>query len=110
MHLSARLSPISLHGCHLIEISKPDTIILGPRMLPQVSQYFNADGALWGFTVSFLKDGVSATDVRVAFDEEMVLNHEWVGRGADGFPLLEGNSREVAGKNFEIRWGGRWGL
>ena len=40
------------------------------------------EGMLWGFTVSFLKDGVSATDVRVAFDEETTLKYEWVGRGA----------------------------
>lgn len=64
---------------------------------------FRRDGELWGFTVSFLKDGVSATDVRVAFDEERTLKYEWVGRGADGFPALEGNSEEVVGKHFEIR-------
>ncbi|PSC72447.1 hypothetical protein C2E20_4214 isoform B [Micractinium conductrix] len=61
------------------------------------------DGELWGFTVSFLKDGESAADVRVAFDEEVTLKHEWVGRGADGFPVLEGNAEEVMGKHFEIR-------
>jgi hypothetical protein len=41
---------------------------------------------LWGFTISFLKDGESSTDVRVAFDEEMTLKHEWVGRGAGLLP------------------------
>lgn len=64
---------------------------------------FYREGTLWGFTVSFLKDGVSANDVRVAFDEEVTLKHEWVGRGADGFPALEGNAEEIIGKNFEIR-------
>lgn len=44
------------------------------------------DGQLWGFTVSFMKDGESATDVRVAFDEEVTLKHEWVGRGAGLLP------------------------
>lgn len=42
---------------------------------------FYREGMLWGFTVSFLKDGASANDVRVAFDEEITLKHEWVGRG-----------------------------
>lgn len=44
------------------------------------------EGLLWGFTVSFLKDGQTATDVRVAFDEEVVMKHEWVGRGAGMLP------------------------
>lgn len=43
---------------------------------------YNREGVLWGFTVSFLKDGVTATDIRVAFDEDITLKHEWVGRGA----------------------------
>lgn len=98
----------------------------------QVTPYKQND-ALFGFTVSFLKDGETATDVRVAFDDEITLKHEWVGRGAgllpsemiyfrvlrtcvdiciltqyswmnaDGFPMLEGNAEEVKGKNFEIR-------
>ena len=59
--------------------------------------------ALWGFTVSFLKDGVSGSDVRVAFDEEYAIKHEWVGVGADGFPTLEGNEEQVLGKHFEVR-------
>ncbi|KAL4443508.1 hypothetical protein ABPG75_011245 [Micractinium tetrahymenae] len=64
---------------------------------------FKREDQLWGFTVSFLKDGESAADVRVAFDEEVTLKHDWVGRGADGFPVLEGNAEEIMGKNFEIR-------
>lgn len=64
---------------------------------------FKREDQLWGFTVSFLKDGESAADVRVAFDEEITLKHDWVGRGADGFPVLEGNAEEIVGKNFEIR-------
>lgn len=47
----------------------------------QVSPYYR-DGLLWGFTVSFLKDGASVNDVRVAFDDEITLKHEWVGKGA----------------------------
>lgn len=99
---------------------------------------YEFQGETWGFTVSFLKDGVSAADIRVAFDEEVTTKHEWVGRGAgaprqlcyvrslcsltssaatppfndshvaglaraDGFPVLEGESQDVRGKNFEIR-------
>lgn len=68
----------------------------------QVVPYSHKD-ALWGFTVSFLKDGVSGSDVRVAFDEEYAIKHEWVGVGADGFPTLEGNEEQVLGKHFEVR-------
>ena len=50
----------------------------------KVAPYYR-EGLLWGFTVSFLKDGASANDVRVAFDEEVTLKHEWVGRGAGAF-------------------------
>lgn len=64
---------------------------------------FKRDDVLFGFTVSFLKDGETDTDVRVAFDDEPTTKHEWVGRGADGFPMLEGNAEEIIGKNFEIR-------
>lgn len=70
--------------------------------LSQITPY-SRDGNIWGFTVSFLKDGISITDVRVAFDEEITTKHEWVGRGADGFPVLEGNAEEIMGKHFEIR-------
>eukprot|EP00889_Picochlorum_renovo_P001673 jgi/Picre1/28703/NNA_004103.t1 len=69
----------------------------------KVTAFKNDDGVLMGFTVSFMKDGESATDVRVAFDQDTTLKHEWVGRGADGFPVLEGNTEEVEGKYFEIR-------
>ena len=68
----------------------------------QVTPYIR-EGLMWGFTISFLKDGVTATDIRVAFDDEVTLKHEWVGRGVDGFPILEGNADEVTGKNFEVR-------
>ncbi|KAG7672870.1 hypothetical protein Ndes2526B_g08600 [Nannochloris sp. 'desiccata'] len=64
---------------------------------------YKKDGTFWGFTVSFLKDGASATDIRVAFDDEVTQKHEWIGRGADGFPTLEGNAENVDGKNFEVR-------
>lgn len=58
---------------------------------------------LWGFTISFLKDGESATDVRVAFDDEVTLKHEWVGRGAGLLPsecllLTIGNNGSLAEK------------
>ena len=36
--------------------------------------------------MSFLKDGVSAAEVRVAFDYETVAKHDWVGRGAGLLP------------------------
>jgi len=33
-----------------------------------------------------VQDGESAADVRVAFDDEVTLKHEWVGRGAGLLP------------------------
>lgn len=62
-----------------ISIIRISTYISILSML-QVTPY-SREGLMWGFTVSFLKDGVSATDIRVAFDDEVTLKHEWVGRG-----------------------------
>jgi hypothetical protein len=52
----------------------------------KVTAFKNDDEVLMGFTVSFMKDGESATDVRVAFDNDTTLKHEWVGRGAGLLP------------------------
>lgn len=38
------------------------------------------------------------------FDEEITTKHQWVGRGADGFPSLEGNTSEVVGNELIIRY------
>jgi len=38
------------------------------------------------------------------FDEEKCLKHQWVGRGADGFPSLEGNTEEILGNELCIRY------
>ena len=67
------------------EATDPDTI--GKYGLPiKVEPYANRDGMLWGITVSILRDGALATEVGIRYDEEEVLKHDWVGRGADGFP------------------------
>lgn len=47
---------------------------------------FKRNDEIWGFTVSFLKDGVPAADIRVAFDEEVTQKHDWIGRGAGLLP------------------------
>ncbi|GIL91940.1 hypothetical protein Vretimale_18560 [Volvox reticuliferus] len=57
---------------------------------------------LWGFNVAIFKEGVKLTDLGVMFDKNAVTKHEWVGRGEDGFPVMEGKTDEVKGKNFEI--------
>ncbi|GFR48166.1 hypothetical protein Agub_g10002 [Astrephomene gubernaculifera] len=57
---------------------------------------------LWGYTVSIFKEGVKLTDIGVMFDKNAVTKYEWVGRGEDGFPVMEGKTDEVKGKNFEI--------
>ena len=84
------------------EATDPDTI--GKYGLPiKVEPYANRDGMLWGITVSILRDGALATEVGIRYDEEEVLKHDWVGRGADGFPTLEGNAVAIVGKHLEIR-------
>jgi len=84
------------------EATDPDMI--GKYGLPiKTSAYTNQDGLLWGLTFSILRDGALATELGIRYDDEVVLKHEWVGRGADGFPTLEGNSVSIVGKNLEIR-------
>lgn len=61
------------------------------------------EGIPWGFVTSIMRDGVTLTDISVSFDEEVALKYDWVGKGADGFPQLEGNAEEIMGKNFVIR-------
>ncbi len=55
------------------------------------------------FIVSIVRDGVTLTQIGVMFDEEPVERAEWVGRGADGFPIQEGKMIEVIGKHLIIR-------
>ena len=55
------------------------------------------------FIVSIVRDGVTLTKIGVMFDEEPVERSEWVGRGADGFPIQEGKMIEVIGKHLIIR-------
>ncbi|KAG2424218.1 hypothetical protein HXX76_014749 [Chlamydomonas incerta] len=57
---------------------------------------------LWGFNVAIFKEGVKLTDLGVMFDKEVVTKHEWVGRGEDGFPVMEGKADDIKGKNFQI--------
>lgn len=84
----------------LIEIQEEGVANVG---CPCKVTAYNVNGSLMGFTVSFMKDGESDTEVRVAFDDDVATKHEWVGRGPDGMPMLEGKQEEVSGKNFEIR-------
>ena len=84
------------------EATDPDQI--GKYGLPiKAGPYVNRDGMLWGITISILRDGALATDIGIRYDEEEVLKHDWVGRGADGFPTLEGNAVAIVGKHLEIR-------
>ncbi len=57
---------------------------------------------LWGLTMTIMRDGEVATELAIRYDMEEVTKHEWVGRGADGFPTLEGNAVAVLGKHMEI--------
>ena len=50
-----------------------------------------------------VRDGVTLTQIGVMFDEESTSRSEWVGKGADGFPVLEGKSIEVIGTSLIIR-------
>ena len=84
------------------EATDPDMI--GKYGLPiKVAPFQNEEGLLWGLTFSILRDGALATELGLRYDHEEVLKHEWVGRGADGFPTLEGNSVAIHGKHLEIR-------
>ena len=60
------------------------------------------DEQLMGFTVMFMNGGEEPVEVRVAFDAELTTKHEWVGRGADGMPTLEGKQESVDGKNLAV--------
>ena len=51
-----------------------------------------------------MRDGATLTDISVSFDEEVTRKFDWVGKGADGFPQLEGDTEEVIGKHFVIRY------
>ena len=51
-----------------------------------------------------VRDGVTLTQIGVMFDEEITTRAEWVGKGADGFPVLEGKFTEVVGQSLMIRY------
>jgi hypothetical protein len=57
----------------------------------------------WGFHVDILRDGAPTATLSVGFDLTDAAKYEWVGRGEDGFPVLQGRVEVVPGKNFEIR-------
>lgn len=57
---------------------------------------------LWGFIVGIYKEGSKQCDLKISFDSEIIQKHEWVGRGEDGFPILEGKVDSVKGKHFQI--------
>lgn len=59
---------------------------------------------LWGFTVGIFKEGVKQTEIGIEFDDIVTTKHEWVGRGDDGMPILEGKVDAIVGKNMEIWW------
>ncbi len=63
-----------------------------------------ADGrpVLWGYKLGIFKEGTLVCEMGIMFDQDEVSKHEWVGRGDDGFPVLEGKVDLVRGKHFEI--------
>ena len=65
--------------------------------------FYKDEDVLWGITISIIRDGEAATELGIRFDNEENEKHEWVGRGADGFPTLEGKKVSVVGKHLEIR-------
>ena len=67
----------------------------------QVEPYY-VEEMLMGFTVTFMASGEEPVQVRVAFDAEKAQKHEWVGRGENGMPTLEGNVEDVEGKNLAV--------
>lgn len=69
----------------------------------RVSPNQREDGSPNGFLLDVVRDGVTVTQLAVLFDDEVCQKHEWVGRGADGFPTLEGKVSQILGKNLMIR-------
>ena len=58
------------------------------------------------FKVTVLsREGATLTDIGLNFDDESSNKYDWLGRGADGFPSVEGEPTEIAGKHLEIRQG-----
>ena len=56
------------------------------------------------FKVTVLsREGATLTDIGLNFDDESSNKYDWLGRGADGFPSVEGEPTEIAGKHLEIR-------
>ena len=70
----------------------------------RITPVYREPDELWGFNAAIIKDGRSATDISVGFDEESTTKYEWVGRGSDGFPIMEGNTDEILGKHLVIRY------
>ena len=85
------------------EAADPDALAKFDLPIKVTPYYKDGENRLWGMSIAFVKDGVTATTLGVKFDEEEVVRHEWVGRGSDGFPTLEGNLEDVVGANLEIR-------
>lgn len=58
--------------------------------------------SLWGFDVTFVREGAAAAKLRCSFDEEVFEKHQWLGRGADQMPEWAGDVTEIMGKHFVI--------
>lgn len=97
-----------VHSWAAFEASDPDALAKFDLPIKVTPYYKDGKNQLWGMSIAFVKDGVTATTIGVKYDNEEVIRHEWVGRGSDGFPTLEGNSQDILGANLEIRcaaWG-----
>jgi hypothetical protein len=70
--------------------------------LPVKVEPYYKDEDIWGLTLTIRRDGDVAAVLAIRYDDEKVTKYEWVGRGADGFPTLEGNTINVVGKHLEI--------
>jgi hypothetical protein len=57
---------------------------------------------LWGFDISIFREGVRLTDIQFTFDDGEVNKYEFVGRAEDGFPMMEGGTTTIMGKNIQI--------
>lgn len=62
----------------------------------------NQEQGIFGFVTSFQRTASDATDIAFRFDTDIAIKHEWVGRGEDGFPIMQGGQEEVTGKFLEI--------
>lgn len=69
---------------------------------PHYKEEKKGEKELWGFDAILLSEGREVNRIGVRLDDEIVVKHEFMGYGMDGFPQGQGRATDVKGKYFEI--------